>query len=157
MYTDIVFTDVNTQLELFDMVADHLLNHKFVTSDYKDALLAREEEFPTGLKIDYKDGSDILYAAIPHTETQYCLKDRVIYVKNTKPLNFKHMIDPSEDCFVRHFFFIVNSRNDGQTEILSNLITFFIDKGNIDKLDQFGNNSENIKNFLIEKGVLTND
>lgn len=60
----------------------------------------REEEFPTGLKVDLKDGSDILFAAIPHTEIQYCLVNQVVYVKNDKPLIFKHMINPEEDCFV---------------------------------------------------------
>ncbi|VTS21098.1 PTS sugar transporter subunit IIA [Streptococcus pseudoporcinus] len=157
MSADIVLTNVSSQAQLFDVVASHLEKLHYVTSDYKEALKSREKEFPTGLKIDYRDGSDVLYAAIPHTETKYCLKNKVVYVKNESPLVFKHMIDPSEDCLVRHFFFIINSKNDGQTKMLSHLISFFIEKGNMEKLDQCGNNPKVIKNYLVKEGVLTND
>lgn len=157
MCSDILFTEVETQDGLFDQVSSHLQSLSYVTKDYKEALKAREKEFPTGLKVDYKDGSDILFAAIPHTETAHCLVDRVIYVKNSKPLTFKHMINPQENCDVSHFFFIVNSKNEGQTDILSNLITFFITKGNLEQLEEFGHNKEMIKHYLVEKGVLTND
>lgn len=157
MSIDIVFTNVTSQDQLFDEVASHLHKLHYVTEDYKEALKNREKEFPTGLKIDFKDGSNIRYAAIPHTETKYCLTNKVVYVRNERPLVFKHMIDPSEDCLVRHFFFIINSKNDGQTKILSHLISFFIEKGNMEKLEQCGNDYKVIKDYLLKEGVLTND
>lgn len=157
MLSNIIFTEVENQESLFNHVADQLIRMKLVKPEYKDALKEREKEFPTGLKIDYKDGSDILFAAIPHTETKYCLEQQVVYVKNKEIINFKHMINPEEDCQVQHLFFIINNKNDGQTEILSNLINFFITKGNIEKLNDLGSKKDEINKFLIEKGVLSND
>ncbi|RRA62976.1 hypothetical protein D5F95_01200 [Streptococcus agalactiae] len=57
------------------------------------------------------------------------------------------------DCRVQDFFFIINSRNSNQSDILSNLITFFITKGNLDRLHELGDNKEKINHYLIEKGV----
>ncbi|HGW6357542.1 TPA: PTS sugar transporter subunit IIA, partial [Escherichia coli] len=95
------FTKVDSQSDLFEAVANQLLTKKYVTEDYRKALMDREKDFPTGLIIDYKDGSDVLYAAIPHTETSYCLVERVVYVRNDKAITFKHMINPEEDCHVQ--------------------------------------------------------
>lgn len=103
MFPNILVTDARTQTELFDRVASHLTKIGYVTADYYQALVEREASFPTGLKIDLKDGSDILYAAIPHTETKHCLVNQVIYVKNSHPLAFQHMINPEETCFVTDF------------------------------------------------------
>ncbi|MGT2888190.1 PTS sugar transporter subunit IIA [Streptococcus didelphis] len=157
MFSDILFTEAKTQEELFEQVANQLQTQVYVTADYKEALKKREKDFPTGLKIDYKDGSDVLFAAIPHTETQYCLVDRLVYVKNSFPITFKHMINPQEDCYAKHFFFIINSKKSGQTQLLSNVITFFISKGNLQRLEDLGNHKKEIKDFLVEKGVLNND
>ncbi|MGQ9412906.1 PTS sugar transporter subunit IIA [Streptococcus pluranimalium] len=157
MSPNIVFTNVGSQAELFEVVSDYLESVNYVTKDYRQALRDREEEFPTGLKVDLKDGSDILFAAIPHTEIQYCLVNQVVYVKNDKPLIFKHMINPEEDCYVQDFFFIVNSKKEGQTDILSNLITFFTTKGNLEHLHNLGDDKESLTQYLTEKGVFTND
>lgn len=157
MTSDILFTKVDSQSDLFEAVANQLLTKKYVTEDYRKALMDREKDFPTGLKIDYKDGSDVLYAAIPHTETSYCLVERVVYVRNDKAITFKHMINPEEDCHVQDFFFIINNRNDGQTDILSNLITFFMTKGNLEKLASLEGNENQINQYLIEQGVLNYD
>lgn len=157
MFPNILFTEARTQPELFDLVASHLEKVGYVTQEYHQALVEREVVFPTGLKVDLKDGSDILYAAIPHTETKYCLVDQVVYVRNSQALTFKHMINPEEDCLVTDFFFIINSQNEGQTTILSNLITFFITKGNLSYLASLKNDKQAISNYLIEKGVFQHD
>ncbi|HFZ6196607.1 TPA: PTS sugar transporter subunit IIA [Streptococcus agalactiae] len=150
---DILFIDAHSQEELFDLVSKALIKQHYVSPDYRQAVKEREREFPTGLKIDLKDGTPIQYAAIPHTETQYCLVDRIFYVKNSQPITFKHMINPEEECRVQDFFFIINSRNSNQSDILSNLITFFITKGNLDRLHELGDNKEKINHYLVEKGV----
>ncbi|MEQ9764841.1 PTS sugar transporter subunit IIA [Streptococcus sp. ZJ151] len=154
---NILFTDATSQEELFDVVADYMESIAYVTKDYKQSVKSREEEFPTGLKIDLKDGTDTLFAAIPHTEPQYCLVETVVYVKNENPILFKHMINPSEECFVQDFFFIINNNKESQTDILSNLITFFITKGNLDYLHKCDRDKESIANYLTEKGVFQND
>lgn len=157
MVSTVLFTDEKNQEGLFNTVANQLIEMELVKPEYKEAVKEREKDFPTGLKIDYKDSSDILFAAIPHTETKYCLAEKIVYVKNKEPITFKHMINPEEDCQVEHFFFIINNNNEGQTEILSNLITFFITKGNIESLNAFGSNKDDIKKYLIKKGVVSND
>lgn len=85
------------------------------------------------------------------------LVDQVIYVRNSQALTFKHMINPEEDCLVTDFFFIINSQNEGQTTILSNLITFFITKGNLRHLASLKDDKQAISNYLIEKGVFQHD
>ncbi|MGT2935220.1 PTS sugar transporter subunit IIA [Streptococcus castoreus] len=157
MFHNILFTEARTQEELFDKVASYLKEVGYVTEGYYQDLIDRENCFPTGLKVDLKDGSDILYAAIPHTETKYCLVDQIIYVKNSQTLPFKHMINPEEDCLVTDFFFIINSKNEGQTDILSNLITFFVTKGNLTHLGSLKEDKQAISNYLIEKGVFQHD
>ncbi|WP_159549712.1 PTS sugar transporter subunit IIA [Streptococcus halichoeri] len=157
MSADVLLTQASTQEELFDQVADHLSKHHFVTDQYRQALKEREQLFPTGLRIDFKDGSKVQYAAIPHTETAYCLVDRVVYVKNSHVITCKHMINPAEECYVNDFFFIINSRNDGQTTILSQLMSFFMTKGNLEKLAALGEDQDALKKYLLTKGVLSHD
>ncbi|MBJ8326036.1 PTS sugar transporter subunit IIA [Streptococcus pacificus] len=156
MFEDILLTDVSSQEQLFESVANELEKVGYVTKEYRNALKEREKEFPTGLKIDLMDGSDILYAAIPHTETKYCLTDRIVYVKNSKPLVFKHMINPEEECYVNSFFFIINDKNDRQTDVLSQLMSFFVEKGNLEELGKM-DSKDVIKKYLIQKGVLHYD
>ncbi|MGT2771712.1 PTS sugar transporter subunit IIA [Streptococcus marimammalium] len=156
MFEDILLTDVSNQEQLFESVANILEKVGYVTKEYKEALKEREKEFPTGLRIDLMDGSDILYAAIPHTETKYCLTNRIVYVKNSKSLVFKHMINPEEECYVNSFFFIINDKNDRQTDVLSQLMSFFVEKGNLEELGKM-DSKDVIKKYLIQKGVLHYD
>ncbi|MGT2749516.1 PTS sugar transporter subunit IIA [Streptococcus orisasini] len=152
MFRNILLTKAESQKALFETVADKLKSEGYVTQGYCEALKEREKEFPTGLKIDLGDGSDILYAAIPHTEVEYCLRTQVVYVRNESRLNFKHMINPEEECQVSDFFFIINNRNDGQTEVLSQLMDFFVTKGNLPHLQEL-TDEDAIENYLKAKGV----
>ncbi|ESR08830.1 PTS galactose transporter subunit IIA [Streptococcus iniae IUSA1] len=157
VFSNILFTDAKSQEDLFDRVGHHLKEVGYVTDGYCDALKEREKHFPTGLKIDLKDGSDFRYAAIPHTETNYCLKTDVVYVRNSRRLIFKHMVNPEEDCFVSDFFFIINDQNQGQTDLLSHVISFFITKGKLEHLSSLGNDKNAISHYLKQEGVLQDD
>lgn len=156
MTYEIIHTDVATREDLFEQVAEVLQKKGYVTNGYLEALKEREEAFPTGLKVTLPDSQETIYTAIPHTEVDFCRVNQVIYVRNETALKFQHMINKAEDCYPKSMFFILNNRQDGQTEILANLIGFFTTEGGLAGLEQLSSDAE-INQYLLEKGVFHYD
>lgn len=152
MKYDVIHTDVGSQEALFETVSEILLKNQYVTGGYLEALKEREAVFPTGLKLESDKEDQVLSTAIPHTETDYCLVNKIIYVKNKQKITFRHMIDPSESCDVDAAFFILNNQKEGQVHVLSSIISFFTTKGNMETLRQL-EDEETITQYLKEKGV----
>lgn len=148
----VLFTDVDNQHDLFTTVSDYLEKIGYVTPEYKEKIIEREEEFPTGLKMDFLEGKEGLNVAIPHSETQYCKTKTVFYVKNSKYLKFKNIIDPTEELEMCMFFFILNDNAGDQSNILAELMGFFTTGDNLSVLKNM-TDKEEIQQYLLSKGV----
>lgn len=76
-----------SQEELFYQVADLLEERKIVNPSYKEALIKREQSFPTGLDMEFL-GKDLPNVAIPHTDIEHNLTENVVVVKLEQPVTF---------------------------------------------------------------------
>lgn len=84
--------DVNNADECISLAADLLLQNGYVREGYKEAVLAREAVYPTGLP-----GNKIA-VAIPHTENTFVNKPAVAVIIPKKPIRFRAM--GTEDVWV---------------------------------------------------------
>ena len=113
-----------SQEELFYQVADLLEERKIVKPSYKEALIKREQSFPTGLDMEFL-GKDLPNVAIPHTDIEHNLTENVVVVKLEQPVTFHNMIAPAQTVSVSLLFFIINHSSSSQTNILAQLMDFF--------------------------------
>ncbi|WP_164217759.1 PTS sugar transporter subunit IIA [Virgibacillus sp. YIM 98842] len=142
----IFIEDAKDQNEIFNRIGKILYEKGIVNDKFIDALIEREKNYPTGL--DLKPVSvDLPNAAIPHTETEYCHRKHVVFVKLEKPVLFKNMIAPDQELEVTYLFFIINNEKDSQTNILSELMGFLTAAENVNKLEKLQNKDE-IYRFL---------
>lgn len=135
--------------ELFDAVADRLIEKKIVKPSYKEALKERELVFPTGLDMEFL-GKDLPNVAIPHTDTGHCLAEKLAVVKLKKPIVFHNMIAPDKEVAISLLFFIINGSNQSQTSILAELMDFFTAPGNLEGLAQ-APTATDLYHFIKEK------
>ena len=116
-----------SQEELFYQVADLLEERKIVKPSYKEALIKREQSFPTGLDMEFL-GKDLPNVAIPHTDIEHNLTENVVVVKLEQPVTFHNMIAPAQTVSVSLLFFI--------------LMDFFTSQGNLAELAKCNTNED---------------
>lgn len=129
------------QEDLFHQVADLLEEREIVTSSYRNALLERENAFPTGLDMEFL-GKDLPNVAIPHTDIAHNLTENVVVVKLDQPVTFHNMISPTQTVEVSLLFFIINNSSSSQTNILAQLMDFFTSEGNLAGLTSLNSKEE---------------
>lgn len=76
--------------EFFAEAARVLKADSVVTEGFHNAILRREENFPTGLL------TLSIPVAIPHTEYEFVNKESILFCNFEKPISFKRMDDPNE-------------------------------------------------------------
>ena len=130
-----------SQEELFYQVADLLEERKIVNPSYKEALIKREQSFPTGLDMEFL-GKDLPNVAIPHTDIAHNLTENVVVVKLDLPVTFHNMISPTQTVEVSLLFFIINNSSSSQTNILAQLMDFFTSEGNLAGLASLNSKEE---------------
>lgn len=144
---DLIFIECfNDANEAFEKISDKLFRKGLVKSDYIKALKKREKEFPTGIDLSVV-GPNLPNVAIPHTESEYCNETKVIVVKLKNELNFKNMMNSSENLNVKYLFMILNEAGGEQANILANIMKFITNRKNIDKLEE-SNSIEEIYKIL---------
>jgi len=115
IFTDRIFT---TDKEVLEFLADELLKKGYVKDSYKEALLKREVEFPTGL--DFGNYG----VAIPHSDAIHVNKSTLGIIVPVKPITFSNM-DGSGAVEVKLICNIVLKDKQNQTAMLSSLMGLF--------------------------------
>jgi PTS system enzyme IIBC component len=131
----------DNQEHLFNQVANLLEERKIVTPSYRTALIEREKSFPTGLDMEFL-GKDLPNVAIPHTDIEHNLAEKVVVVRLNQTVTFHNMIAPDKEVEVSLLFFIINNSSSSQTNILAQLMDFFTKNGNLDNLSKLANEDE---------------
>ena len=141
--------EADNQEQLFNQVATLLEEREIVTPTYREALIAREKSFPTGLDMEFL-GKDLPNVAIPHTDIVHNLAEKVVVVRLEKPVTFHNMIAPDREVEVSLLFFIINNSSSSQTNILAQLMDFFTKNGNLDNLSKLANEDE-LYDYITEE------
>jgi galactitol PTS system EIIA component len=118
----------NTGEEVIRTLADPLIAKKWVKDGYLKAVLERETEYPTGLPTD---GTAV---AIPHTNSEYCLRSAMVTGILREPVPFGNMADPDELLPVRIVFLLAIKEPAFQVHWLKKLVSMLQKQGMLDKL-----------------------
>lgn len=121
---DSVFTSEATdRVELFTEIYEKLRIQGLVTGDFLNQVIAREENFPTGLS-SKNLGPDLPNIAVPHTEGQFVNEQLIVPVKLLNTVQFKSMVNPEQNLDVGFIFMILDTKPDGQAELLAKIMNF---------------------------------
>ncbi|WP_182200225.1 PTS sugar transporter subunit IIA [Paraliobacillus salinarum] len=145
----ILSSNATTQEEVFSEISQILLEKGIVKDSFKDAIVERELNYPTGLDLS-PVAEGLPNVAIPHTETEHCDAKVVVFVKLTNPIVFHSMIAPDNELNVNYLFMIINNEKTNQTNVLSELMAFMTDVDNVKTLEALETNKE-IYDFLTNK------
>ena len=96
--------------------AESFIADKLFEQGYKDALLEREKQFPTGLP------SSAPAIAIPHANADLVNKTTLAVVTLNKPVTFKNMGAVNDDINVQIIIALVIAEPHSQVEILQKVV-----------------------------------
>lgn len=99
-----------------------LVTNGHVKETYYDAVVAREEIYPTGLP------TEGVRIAIPHASSEDIIESTIGMAILETPVVFKNMADDSEELDVKIVFLIANSASTEQPKILKQLMEKFSDE-----------------------------
>ena len=109
-------TEFKNKEELFKGATKYLVEKNYVSPEFEEALLIREQKFPTGLPTEPP-------VAIPHTDGTFVKRDTILCILNNKEIKFNEMGGDDEDI-VRPAVFFILVLGDGEIHLaqLQNLI-----------------------------------
>ncbi len=111
--------DAQTKEEAIGALARLFLENGFVKDSYLEAVLAREETFPTGLP------TETFGVAIPHTDSVHVIRPGVAVGVLKEPVEFGMMGYPGEVVQARLLFMLAIKDPNMQVELLQDLIELF--------------------------------
>lgn len=120
----------SSSTDIISQLADKLYQNGNVTSGYKDAVLAREKEFPTGLPSQ----SGKYDVAIPHTDVKYVNQPAIAFASLDNPVEFTNMGDHSQQVQARFVVMLAMKEPHSQVKLLSQLMALFQDEDALAKL-----------------------
>ena len=110
---------------LLRAVSLKLFEKGIVKESYIDAVVKREEKFPTGLQ-----GERGINVAIPHADVQHVNKEALVIIRPAKGkhLLFKRMDEPSQTIPINLVLLLVVMTNEGYVKFLSELVSLINDE-----------------------------
>lgn len=143
----------NTKEEILSAMALNLEEKGLVKESFKDAVVAREQEYATGLPtMGYS-------VAIPHTDAEHVIRKTISVAVLKEPVEFGIMGDPEETTDVKLVFMLAMDQADSQLGLLQKLMQIFQDESTLQFL---ANEKEKTKilellgdklGFTLEGGV----
>lgn len=117
---DLVFLDVEykTSDEFLKSIADKLFETGYVKESFKDAIIKREEEYPTAI------GTEKYNLAIPHTDSEHVNKPGIAFARLKNECEFKEMCT-NNDINVNMAFVLLVTQKEEQVSLLSKLMELF--------------------------------
>ncbi|WP_300279153.1 PTS sugar transporter subunit IIA [Peptacetobacter sp.] len=142
---DLIFLnkDFKTDKEFLENISDELLKKGYVKESFKEAILKREEEFPTAI------GTIKYNLAIPHTDSKHVNKPGIALVKFNNKCKFKEMCTNNE-IGVDIAFVLLVTEKEKQVQLLSKLMEIFSQSEFLEKIYKEENSSK-IVSLLNDK------
>lgn len=106
---------------------EKLLKNGKVKESFYDAVLEREEMYPTGLKFEKWE------VAIPHVSPEHVISSTIAIAVLDDPVEFKRMDDDSS-VHVKVVFNIALDKNGKQIEVLQDIMAVFADSQKMERI-----------------------
>lgn len=139
--------DASDNVSALTRLADSMYAKGVVTSEYRDALLKREESFPTGLM------TQTIGVAIPHTDPDKMIEPQIGFMSLKHPVTFHQMGDNAE-IQVKLIFMLALKKSDDQLSMLQKLMALFQNQEAMDALQKIDQKNDFLdlmkKNEIIE-------
>lgn len=114
----ILFSTLSVKEDILSYMAACLLRHGYTKESYREAVLARERVYPTGL------GGETIGIAIPHTDIVHVIKPAICLCILKDPVEFGLMGgDDAETVRVSVVFMLALREPEKQLEVLQMVIT----------------------------------
>ncbi|MCS7128329.1 MAG: PTS sugar transporter subunit IIA [Sulfolobales archaeon] len=106
--------------ELLTLLSEKLYEMGYVKKTYREALLEREEKYPTGLVV--KEDFNV---AIPHADVEHVEKEALVIVKTDREVTFRKMDEQKVEIPVDIVFLLVIKDPKGYVKFLAKLTELF--------------------------------
>ncbi|MBS4804197.1 MAG: PTS sugar transporter subunit IIA [Clostridium sp.] len=107
--------DFNTSNDILSFLADKLKEEGYAKEGYKEAILKREVEYPTGLPAEIK-------IAIPHCDHTLVNESAIAVGVLNNTVNFQAMDDPSKTLDVQIVIMLALDEPHGHIEMLQKIV-----------------------------------
>lgn len=99
---DILMMDltVDTKEQALSAMSSMLINTGYVTPNYMEAILKREQSFPTGLPVQPYG------VAVPHADSKHVIESQVVFAALRRPVVFQQMGNDQQDIDVSFIFML---------------------------------------------------
>ncbi|WP_339194168.1 PTS sugar transporter subunit IIA [Aeribacillus sp. FSL W8-0870] len=111
--------EANDQNDILSKLSDTLYKHGFVKDTFKNAVLEREAQFPTGLPLTS------VGVAIPHTDAHHVARTAIGVAILKKPVEFSAMGSPDDKVHASIILMLAMDDGKKQIELLQSLMEFF--------------------------------
>jgi len=122
--------------ELFRKMGQILYEQGYVKDGYFDAIMKREEKYPTGLV------TEAFPICMPHVEAEYVKKNAVVIVKLEPPVAFQRMDDPTQQIMSELAFFIIIADKSSHTKAIASLARIFMSPETLRKIKSASSHEE---------------
>jgi len=109
-------------------MAEYLAAAGFVKETYCQAVLDRENAFPTGVP------SEPIPVAIPHSDRGHVIKTAILVAKTAQPIPFRRIDDPNSQIDVRAIFMLAIDSNQGQLDVITQIMDLIQDAAVIESI-----------------------
>ncbi len=116
----------NDSSELLREMSQYAIDNDLATENYLDALLEREQQYPTGIQAS-------LGIAIPHADQCYTIENTIVVALLNKPVIFKSM-GYGKEMEVEVVFMLLLNKEDKQVKVLSELVNFIQNESKLKEL-----------------------
>ncbi len=114
-----------TRDEVLYNIAKVLMEKGVAKDTFYEALLQRENEYPTGLPIGE------INVAIPHTYPEHINEVAITIAVPKKPVVFRNMGDKDEEILISVILCLTMRKMDDNVKLLPALMGFFADEDNL--------------------------
>jgi len=137
----IVNSTTSSREEAISELAEKLILGGYAKPSFTQAVLLRENSFPTGLPV-YPIG-----VAIPHADIKHILIPAIAISILAKPVSFCTMSDPDTLVDVKILFMLAMKETHAQLELLKSLIQFIQDQNKLIQLIEATTAQEVLEQF----------
>lgn len=120
--------EAEEEKEVLRKLGSVVVREGYAKESYVDALIAREEEFPTGLDVDG------IGVAIPHTSVEHVNKVGIAIAALNRPVTFVQMGTDDETTEVRLVFMLAVVDPNAHIDQLQRIVEIIQDKTVLAKL-----------------------
>ena len=143
----------NNKEDILGEMAANLHGQGLVKETFKEAVIAREAEYATGLPTSF------VSVAIPHTDIEHVNNKAISVAVLKEEIPFGIMGDPEETTPVKVVFMLAMDEADSQLGLLTKLMQVFQDESTLKAIVNTKEKSELVKllsdklGFTLEGGV----